>query len=80
MYIIHSPSEVMQLHAHLSTLLPLPLQPTKDMIERQHALPRGPDAPTAHTTHTPEALRLDRRTPSDVGTSALREREGGVAV
>ena len=47
---MHCPSKIMQLATRLTTLLKLPLQPTKNMIESQPALPRQPDAPTAHTT------------------------------
>jgi hypothetical protein len=70
----------MQLRARLSTPPQLSLQPTKNMTEHQTALPRWPDAPTTYTSLTPEALRLYRRSPSTIVTTALREREGSVAV
>jgi hypothetical protein len=41
MHIIHRPSQIMQLRTYLPTLLQLALQPTKNMIERQPALPGG---------------------------------------
>jgi hypothetical protein len=55
MYIMHRPSNIMQLRAHLPTLLQLPLQPTKNMIERQPALPRRSDAPSLEDL-TPDIL------------------------
>ena len=70
----------MQLGGRLSTLLQLSPQPIKDMIERQTALPRWPDAPTTHASHTLKAPRLYRRSPSNIVTTALREREGSVAI
>lgn len=70
----------MQLGARLSTLLQLSPQPIKDMIERQTALPRWPDAPATHASHTLKALRLYQRSPSNIVTTALREREGSVAI
>ena len=47
-------------------LLTLALQPTKNMIECQPALPGGSDVPTSHAAHTTEALHLHRRVPRNI--------------
>jgi hypothetical protein len=40
-YIIHRPSEIMQLRPRLTTTLQFPLQPTQNMIERQPVVARA---------------------------------------
>lgn len=67
----------MQLRAHLPTLLQLALQPTKDVVERQPALPKGLHALTAHAA---QALRLNRGPPRNIVTPALHQREQGGAI
>ena len=79
MYIIHRPSKIMRLRTRLPTLLRLALQPTKNVIERQPTLARRSHAPTSHTPHTAEALRLHRKVPRNVVTP-MYERERGAAV
>jgi hypothetical protein len=79
MNIIHRPSKVMQLRARLPTFIQLALQPTRDMIERQPTLPRGPDVPAAHTASAAQALRLHWKTPRNIVTP-LRKRERSITV
>lgn len=45
MNIIHRPRKIIQLRARHPTLLQLALQPNKNMVEREAALPRGLDHP-----------------------------------
>ena len=52
-----APVKLCNCGARLSTLLQLSLQPTKDMVEREPALPKGLILPLpGHTTHTAQAL------------------------
>jgi hypothetical protein len=50
------------------------------MIEHQTALPRLPDAPINDASHTPKAPHLYRRSPSNIVTTVLRERQGSIAI
>jgi len=47
----------MQFGAIFARFLPLDLQPTEDMIERQSTLSRIAHIPTAHSTNSTETLR-----------------------
>ena len=80
MDIIHRAGEVMKFRTCLTTLRKLALQPTQDMIKRQLALPRDPDIPTSHPTHTSKNLRLHIEFPTSCPLHSERETLGSICL